>query len=105
MKKDTPNKAKIIFEENDYPYFQDHSFLRGIPAGIEFEIDSWQPATARFSGISSELEGLYKIEVNQGALWLSAPGYGRESYGNGPIAIRPATLFKKAQVLMGTAAI
>ena len=96
MKKSNPNKAKVVFEENDFLYYQDHRFMRGIPAGIEFQIDSWEKSSV---SLYHQQGGEYKLEVHEGTLWLSAPGYGLEPYGDGHIGISPSLVFTKAQIL------
>jgi len=64
----------ITFEkDNDLPCFQDFSFFRGAPVGVEFEI----------------VQGTNK----DGWYWLRAFGYGiigggEGSYGNGRICVK-----------------
>lgn len=57
----------MTFKENDFPYFQDFRFPRGIPAGVEFEAEYTRKDRTRIR--------------------LTAPGYGGKPYGNGAIYV------------------
>ena len=58
---------KIKFpDDNDIVFGQDHAWWVGVPSNLTFEVDEiWK----------------------DGKVWLSAPGYGGEPYGNGKILV------------------
>jgi len=64
----------MIFEENNIPYFQDMSFMRGIPTGINFQI---------------------KRDTIKEGYELVADKYGGKVYGNGSIFIWKNNLPKR----------
>ena len=81
--------VRIKFEEeNDIPYMQDHSFLQGVPADVEWEIANISISRPRLVQKSSG-EGQILMElVQKGAyLELKAPGHGGKPYGNGGIFV------------------
>lgn len=58
--------VKARFEtDNNVLYFQDFSYYRGLPSGVEFECTETSPGTWQ----------------------LVAPGYGGKPYGNGKILV------------------
>lgn len=65
---------KVYFTENNIGYGQDFAWHRGLPAHLIFEeVD----------------KGVFHRE---GDLWLKAPGYGKEPYGNGQIVVKESEL-------------
>jgi len=68
---------RVYFKDNTIPYGQDFSWFKGIPSYIIFEIDE-------------------KLPFQDGTtIWLKAPGYGKDPYGNGSLAINKSDFTKK----------
>ena len=70
------NKQKCYFLKNEISYGQDFSSKIGVPMDLIFKVVQ------------------DKFLCNENDIWLKAPGYGEEPYGNGQIVIRKAELKK-----------
>jgi hypothetical protein len=85
--------------ENDVPYMQDRSFLRGVPADVEWEIANISISRPRLVPKSSgERANLMVMAQDMPYLNLKAPGYGGEPYGNGGISVDLDELVNKGPV-------
>ena len=61
--------------DNKIPYMQDMAFGRGIPSGIDFEVDEYSPGNCRLS-----------------AYGYGVLGRGGKAYGNGALLVKKEDL-------------
>lgn len=65
-----PGDKVIALKGNTIKYYQDFADWEGVPIGVVFTVDK---------------PGFF---CGDNTIWLKAPGYGGEPYGNGKIGVR-----------------